>query len=91
MKAQLSAKHLPYLPTRWRRHLVPNEELKMVRGPSITAVLDHSNYRVKIENVRAEGYGDVKPVMTREDASKDKEISELVKKYRRRNWRKSEE
>lgn len=85
--AQLSAKHLPYLPKEMRAHVVPHEDLKMLRGPSITAVLDHSNYDVEIENVETEGYKGIKPIMTREDALKDAEIKAMTNKYRRRNWR----
>ena len=58
---------------------------------SITAVPEHSNYNVTIESVEVKGYDDIKPIMTRKDAADDKEILELVKKYRRQNWRKSEE
>lgn len=81
MDAQLSPKHLPYLPANLRRHVV-NDYPKFLRGPSITGVLNHANYEVQIENLETEGFGEVRPLLTRDDALVDEETRALTRKYR---------
>lgn len=80
LNAQRTLKHLPYTPVELRKEVVQDRP-NSLKGPAVTAIFDQANYKVRVENVTTEGFKYIKPIITEEDAFKDAEIKNELKRY----------